>query len=458
MAARFRHAAAVGAEAPGAILAATARRHDPLLMRIERDLEIGGERFALLVETRHGDVVARTAVHDQSFRRRIGGARFVRKGDVAEVGHLASGMTWKCAAAGLPADGEKSVISCPAGLPATTAERAAILAEHARAVRDVDDGVIFGPDMNNGEEVMSLVSEQADLLDHMTGLAGSHGGLSIDTRGYTAIGLAAGIRAARRLLDEPLHTASIQGFGAVGAHCGRLLYESGVAVRGASAVQGALIADDGALPVGEMFAAWQTRGDVAFAEYAARQPDGTHFDADPDALLSVPAEIFVPAARTGVLAMPHEIQRVRELENPNCRDVTHFLDETGVRLIAQGANHPLTPAAEQYLHERGVIVLPDYIVNCGGLVGCYFEWAYRDELLRSAAKRDEMHGLALRVIERTVERNVDALFAMEGPIRERSRKLAEAHRARLLARCARFDAAATSHAIARACLEELVAA
>jgi hypothetical protein len=139
-------------------------------MKVDRDINIGGERFALLVETQHGKITARTAVHAQGFRRRIGGARFVRDGDVAEVGHLASGMTWKCAAAGLPADGEKSVITCPDGIPESIEERAAVLSEHARQVRDVDAGVIFGPDMNNGEDVMSLASEADDLRDHITGL------------------------------------------------------------------------------------------------------------------------------------------------------------------------------------------------------------------------------------------------------------------------------------------------
>ena len=426
-------------------------------MQVHRDIDIGGESFALLVETRHGSITARTAVHRQGFLRRIGGARFVRKGDVAEVGHLASGMTWKCAAAGLPADGEKSVISCPDGLPATVEQRAEVLAAHARQVRDVDAGVIFGPDMNNGEDVMSLVSEHDDLRDHMTGLSGDHGGLSIDTRGYTAFGLIAAAKAARLLRSEPLHTASIQGFGAVGAHSGKLLYDMGVAIRAVSAAHGALVADDGALPLPELFQAWQEAGDAAFARYATEAPNGARFTTDRDELLSTPAEIFIPAARTGVLAMPDEVARVREIENPSCRDVTRFLEDTGVRMVAQGANHPLTTAAEEFLEAQGVIVLPDYIVNCGGLVGCYFEWAYRDELLQSAAKREEMHALALRVIQRIVERNVEALFAGEGTIRERSHRLAQTHRERLLARCAAFPPGTDSHEIARACLEELCA-
>jgi len=426
-------------------------------MKIERDIKIGDEHFALLVETQHGTITARTAVHAQGFLRRIGGARFVRQGDVAEVGHLASGMTWKCAAAGLPADGEKSVLSCPDGIPRGVAERAAILGEHARQVRSVDPGVIFGPDMNNGEDVMSLTSEADDLRDHITGLDPAHGGLSIDTRGYTAFGLFAAARAARRLRSESLNTVSIQGFGAVGAHVARLFYEAGLAIRAASAREGALIADDGALPLPAMFAAWQERGNSAFADYRSDPPDGARFDDDPDALLSTKAEIFVPAARTGVLAMPGELERVRELENPNCRSVVRFLEETGVRMVAQGANYPVTPAAEEYLEENGVIVLPDYIVNCGGLVGCYFEWAYRDQLLRSAAKREEMHSATLRVIERIVERNVEALFSTEGRIRERAHNLAEKHRERLLTRCAEFGPDATSHEVARACLEELTA-
>ena len=123
-------------------------------MGIERDCVINGERFALVVETRHEPgVTAWTAVHRQDFDRRIGGARTVVAGHRSEVGYLSAAMTQKCAAAWLPADGEKTLVVTGAPLP-DESTRIRLLREHLAAVVEADPGVIFGPDMNNGEPVM----------------------------------------------------------------------------------------------------------------------------------------------------------------------------------------------------------------------------------------------------------------------------------------------------------------
>lgn len=425
-------------------------------MNVHRDIDIGGQRFALLVETEHDGVVARTAVHRQDFRRRIGGARFVRHGDVQEVAHLAAGMTWKCAAAGLPADGQKSVLACGDALPPTVDEKAAILAEHVRLVKSVDPGVIFGPDMNNGEDVMNRVSEQDDLRDHITGLSGTHGGLSIDRRGYTAYGLVASVDAAMRITGRRYRSATVQGFGAVGAHAAIGLAKLGIALKGASVYGAALLSDgDAVLPVEELFAAWEYDADAGFRRIAEQAGPELEFRLDHDDVLSVRADVFVPAARTSVLACRDELERVRAQENPACQSIEDFLDATGVSVIAQGANHPLSEAAEAYAQERGVILLPDYIVNCGGLIGCYFEWAFRDELLASAERRDALHERALRVIDGAIERNVRELLARSGSVRDNAEGLAQDLRGRLLVRQAALGEGKTSHEIAQTLLSEL---
>lgn len=426
-------------------------------MQVHHDIEIGGRRFALLVETEHaGGVVARTAVHRQDFRRRIGGARFVRRGDVREVAHLAAGMTWKCAAAGLPADGQKSVIACGDSLPPTVDEKAEILAEHVAQVRSVDPGVIFGPDMNNGEDVMNRVSEDDELRDHVTGLSESHGGLSIDQRGYTAHGLVASVDAATRTTGERYRTASVQGFGAVGAHAAVGLARLGVALRAASVYGAALLSEGEAdLPVDELFAAWRYEGDAGFRRVAELPPAGLRFVTDHDAVLRVPVDVFVPAARTSVLACADELESIRAEENPACQSVEQFLEATGVKVVAQGANHPLSEAAEAYAQDRGVLILPDYIVNCGGLIGCYFEWAYRDELLVSQERRDALHERALGVIDGAIERNVKALSERSGRVRDDAEALARELRGKLLVRQAALGERRTSHEIAQTLLAEL---
>lgn len=412
----------------------------PSTPRIDRDIIIEGEPFALVVTTEHEDgTVARTAIHRQHFARRIGGARFVVRPEgadadfgLAEVGRLSCGMTEKCAAAMIPADGQKSVIVSTLDVVGDQARKVRILAEHVRAVAEIDPGVIFGPDMNVPEEVQNRISHRDGLLDHVTGLSIPDGGLSIDHRGYTAEGL---VEAIRTVLDGDglsSATASIQGFGAVGAHAARLLDGLGMRVVAASNALGMVSAPDG-LDVAALFRAWDGGGDEAVRAYAAANPGRCAWTDDPDALFAVRADVFVPAARTMVLAMPDQLAHVREHENRNVQDVTRFHARTGVRLVAEGANGPLSDEAEAWLEARGVVVLPDFVVNCGGLIGCWVEWeARRGGTRPSDGALEKAHARALERVRRTVRENVGALTSAGPPFRARAADLVDANRARLL--------------------------
>jgi len=419
---------------------------------VKRDHRIGNETFSVLVETEHeGGVIARTAVHRQGFDRRIGGARTVPQGAESEVGHLSSAMTVKCAAAHLPADGEKSLVVMGGSLPDHDT-RVRLLAEHLAEVVDADPGVIFGPDMNNGEAVMDGLARTPGLLDHATGLSDAEGGISIDTHGFTAVGLDEGVAVTSELTDLALESATIQGYGAVGAHMGRLLAERGIRIAAVSYRGGAFVAPEGAgLDQAVFFDAWRRGGDEALDAFAADLPPGVRFDPDPNAILAVRADIFVPAARTEVFATADELPD-SVAENPDCRDIAGFLGATGVKLIVEGANHPLSFAAVRRAESLGAIVLKDYIVNCGGLIGCYVEWAYRDELRSSPQHVPAMREKALRMVRQVVRHNIARMLQMEGSVLENAHAIAMENRERLLAQRRASDLEA--HAFARGCLEE----
>ena len=104
-------------------------------IEVDHDVTISGEIFDIVFRTRHaGGVQAITAVHDASLPATIGGIRFVPKGTLEEVGHLARAMTPKNAAARLPAGGQKTIIICRGGISESFSERADIVAEHAQKV------------------------------------------------------------------------------------------------------------------------------------------------------------------------------------------------------------------------------------------------------------------------------------------------------------------------------------
>ncbi len=117
--------------------------------------------------------------------------------------------------------------------------------------------------------------------------------------------------------------------------------------------------------------------------------------------------------------MPAELDEVRTMSNSDCFDVCAFHRDSDVKVVLEGANHPLSEAAEQYLEAQGVLILPDHVVNCGGLIGCWYDWVYRPELTDDEhAKRDEfceaLDQHLKRVVPGVVSANVAKLVDERG--------------------------------------------
>jgi glutamate dehydrogenase (NAD(P)+) len=401
---------------------------------VQRDFPIDDETFALVVTTHHEGAEATTAIHGRDFPRHIGGARFVEETrGLSEVGHLSSTMTEKCMAAMIPADGQKTVIVVGPVDAVSEERKAAILIEHVSVVRGLDPGVIVGPDMNNPEAVQDRAARAEGLLDHFTGLSEANRGLSIDKNGYTAHGLVAAVRACiddAALRDQRV---SIQGFGAVGAHTARLLAELGVKVVAVNN-KDVLLTNPEGLDIPALFALRAIHKDEGLKEYVnAGGGNGVTASQTPDDIFRVPTDIFVPAGRTDVLAMADDLEHVRETENPDVFDVAEFHAATGVRLVVEGANHPLSPEAERWLESKGVRILPDFIVNCGGLIGCWAEWEARHrDGLRPVVDLARVGQDALERIRKTVADNVRELLASTMSSRDAAQEIVKRNRAKLL--------------------------
>lgn len=371
-----------------------------------RNVEINRDRFPLLIETEHDGVIARTAIHGQQFKQRQGGVRFVREGSTEELGHLARGMTEKCAAAGIEMDGMKCLVVCPYGEPDSLNQKATILIKHIRSVIEEDPGAVFGPDMGCPELVLSQVAaEQNDLLAHVTGLTREWGGLEIDNRGYTAFGLVTAIdqAVARAKLGGPL-TFAIQGFGAVGAHAANLISDRGGIIRAVSNKNGVLVGTPG-LNIKRLFQLWKDCGDECLKLMAS---EGSYSNI-PENIFDIEVDVFLPAARTSVLALPEEM-RTAQQENSHVQDVSRYYSKTKVKLIAEGANYPLTESAEAYLEKKGVIILPDVLVNCGGMIACRLEWEYRAQMMRDPTQLTGLDRHCREQIKRTVDYNISKVL------------------------------------------------
>jgi glutamate dehydrogenase/leucine dehydrogenase len=267
-----------------------------------------------------------------------------------ECFRLARAMTWKNAAAGLPHGGGKSVIFGNPRMPIDRKEQ--IVRAFAGIIADIAD-YIPGPDMGTDELCMGWIKDETG---RALGLPSAIGGIPLDELGATGFGLAACVDVASGLSASisKLPAFVVQGFGAVGKHAARFLVEKGAVLVGANDTGGTL-ADPAGLDVAALIAL--KNAGKRLHDY----PRGKKLPAD--AVLDIECDIWIPAARPDVVRADN-VGRLK------------------TRLMPQGANIPCTLDAEKALHERGVIVVPDFIANAGGVICASIE--YRGGTQRAA--------------------------------------------------------------------------
>ncbi len=297
----------------------------------------------------------------------IGGVRMAPDVTVEECARLARAMTLKNAAAGLPHGGGKSVIFGNQHMPAADKER--VIRAFACAIRDLVD-YIPGPDMGTDERCMAWVRDE---IGRAVGLPPVLGGIPLDEIGATGFGLVAAIEAALPHCGLSLQGArvAVQGFGAVGRHAARFLADKG-AVLVAAADTSATLYDPAGLDVADL-----SRHKLAgrpLGEYPAGEKR------DPDAIIDVKCDIWIPSARPDVL----RADNVARLQT---------------KLVAQGANIPATEEAEAMLHAHGILVLPDFIANAGGVICAAVEYHGGTEAAAFSAIAEKIGRNTRRVLE-----------------------------------------------------------
>ena len=170
----------------------------------------------------------------------------------------------------------------------------------------------------------------------------------------------------------------VQGFGSVGKHAARLLAEKGAVLVGASDTQGT-VADDHGLDVTALIALKESGRPLR--DY----PGGRKLDRD--AIIDIPCEIWIPAARPDVIHAGN-------------------VDRLNTRLVAQGANIPCTAEAEEALAGRGVLVLPDFIANAGGVICAAVEYRGGTETEAFAAIDEKIRVNTAAVLDQAKRQSV----------------------------------------------------
>lgn len=329
----------------------------------------------------------------------IGGVRMAPDVSHEECFRLARAMTFKNAAAGLAHGGGKSVIFAdPHGSPAAK-ER--LIRAFACAIADLTD-YIPGPDMGTDERAMAWVQDE---IGRSVGRPPELGGIPLDEIGATGFGLSAATEVAAEFCKLDLAGArlAVQGFGSVGRHTARFLSQKGVVLVAVSDSRGSLSSPDG-LDV-ERLIALKAEGRSVLDHDRGDKADG-------EALIDADCDIWVPAARPDVLRADN-VARLK------------------ARLVVQGANIPATAEAEAILHRRGILSVPDFIANAGGVICAAVEY------------HGGTQAGALQSIDEKIRANTRACLAASrgsGQLpREAARQLAE-RRVRSAMACRRWSA------------------
>ncbi len=304
----------------------------------------------------------------------IGGLRMAPDVSTGECFRLARAMTLKNAAAGLPHGGGKSVLY---GDPGMSRERKETLVRAmACALADCRD-YIFGPDMGTDEGLMACVRDE---IGRAVGLPRELGGIPLDEIGATGFGLAHAARVAAGFCDLALAGARVvvQGFGAVGIHSARFLAAGGALLVAAADSQGATRNPRG-LDVAALIE--HKRAGKSVVDFPAGEPLAG------DALVDVECEIFVPAARPDVLRADN-------------------VDRLRAKLVVSGANIPATAEAERRLHARGILNVPDFIANAGGVICASVEYHGGSEAQALASIEEKIRSNTEAVLEQSRRRGV----------------------------------------------------
>jgi glutamate dehydrogenase (NAD(P)+) len=326
-----------------------------------------------------------------------GGVRFHRAVDIDEVRALAMWMTWKCALVNVPFGGAKGGVAVDP-LALSKHELEAVTRRFAAELQGVigPETDIPAPDMGTNAQTMAWMMDTISMhAGHtvpgvVTGkpivLGGSAGRADATGRGVTITAE----RALQRLNSKLVGArVAVQGFGNVGEAAARLMHERGATIVAVTDVYGGITNPRGIDPV-----VLKSHVDATGSVHGA--PDTQPIDNE--ALIAVDCDVLVLAALEG------------QITGDNAATVR-------ARVIAEGANGPVTPDADPILRDRGIVSVPDILCNAGGVVVSYFEWvqnlqSYSWPAEAIATRLDEVLGRAFdEVWDLHTERGIDHRLA-----------------------------------------------
>lgn len=284
-----------------------------------------------------------------------GGVRFHPGVNLDEVKALSIWMTIKCCVAGIPYGGGKGGITLdPRNYSEAELERIARAYSEAISPLIGEKIDIPAPDVNTNGKIMSwMVDAYENVVKHsapgvFTGKPVEFGG-SLARTEATGYGVNfAAVQALEKLgKDVKGATYAIQGFGNVGYHTGYYAHKAGAKIVAVSTVDVAIYNENG-LDMEAIIKEFQEKGFITNEAGYGKEISNAE-------LLALEVDVLAPCALEN------------QLTSENAGKVR-------AKIVVEGANGPTTPEADVILRQNGVLVVPDILANCGGVVVSYFEW------------------------------------------------------------------------------------
>ncbi|MBS3054238.1 MAG: Glu/Leu/Phe/Val dehydrogenase [Candidatus Aenigmarchaeota archaeon] len=330
--------------------------------------EFGPEKILEVYDSKTG-MRGFTVIDNTALGPAKGGIRMTPSVSVDEVAKLARTMTWKCAMAELPFGGGKSgIIADDRAMDRD--RKMEIVRAFAKAIKPIcPSQYVAAPDMNTGEAEMAEFALANGRMNSATGKPatmcvrpGVKCGIPHEY-GSTGYGVfhAAKVAAAHLKMGLKGLTVAIEGFGNVGTFAMKYLTESGAKVVGISDSKGTAYLPQG-FDYNKMMEVKESQGTVA------KYPGAKILDGP--AVFELPADIVIPAA------IPNSINEKNA-------------GRIKAKIIIEAANIPMTPATEEKLHKAGILVVPDFVANAGGVISSYAEYVGKnpEQMLKLVEKK-----------------------------------------------------------------------
>ena len=336
------------------------------MVEIKHD-EFGPEKILEVYDSKSG-MRGFTVIHSTALGPAKGGIRMEPDVTKEEVYGLAQAMSWKCALADLPFGGGKSgIIADP-----KAKNKQEIVAAFARAIKAVcPSNYVAAPDMNMGEYEMETFANTNGNLKSITGKPLKMGGLPHEL-GSTGFGvhLATIIALNHKNIDVKNSTIAIEGYGNVGQFTAKFLAEKGAKIVAVSDSKGTAYFEDG-FDVKKLTAIkTKTKSVINYPNCVVKTTKE---------LFELNVDVLIPGARPEVIT------------EKNVNDIK-------AKIIVEASNIPMSDEMEKILHDKDILVIPDFVANAGGVISSYVEFI--------GGNNDE----AFKMIEEKITKNTQIML------------------------------------------------